>query len=379
MTYIRSNFNNVNNIVGLMQMFGGTGNSSAAMISSIFNLASIDRTNVNNTKAARYNFITQIVLNYAPMLFNGAINVIGGAIAAGKAQRYEAPESQETQETPEPQNAPEPQDVQDPTKASEIEEQETPVVNKDLLISKIMEAVDMKDSEALKRDLLTKYNVMTSVAEQNKETLDLDEIQTRLTNYAKGWKFNQFQVKASLDLDAPEYQSDCSKAKTMEELKAAYNQFAKEYIEFYDQDENNKIEIEEMFYQELIEHYSLRDRMSTAEAKKKALETLENYKTNNYGLLNNGTINLPNDGSDEATLYSLILGKLTRMEQTLNIDNNAAFDQEEIAIYLNAMASINDKGNNISTSDSKLMETASVDTETEVFENILKAAQNFLS
>ena len=219
---------------------------------------------------------------------------------------------------------------------------------------------------------------MEAVAEKNGKKLTANEITERLNNYAKGWKFNQFQTKACFGLEVPEYQSDCAKAKSESELKDAYKQFAKEYIEFYDQDGNNSISAEEMFFQELIEHYILEENLPATEAKNKAIQILENYKTNSYGLLEDGTVNLPSDNSTEASLYSEIINLLRRTESSLDVKNNKEFDVEEIAPYLHAMAWSNDNGNNITSSDALQMSIA-IASDDGVLEKKLKESFNYFN
>lgn len=326
MTKTGLNLNNKANIATFIQMLGGGKLCNSSKL---------------NNKDLAISLFANMALSYAPQVLDGVVNTVSGGISRARSEREEAKKAEE-------------------------------------LIPEILKTVELENNEALRRDLLNKYSVMTSVAKQNGEKLSDNEIQTRLTNYAKGWKFNQFQTKVAMGLNVPEYQSDCAKAKSLPELKEAYDQFAKEYIEFYDQDKDNKINIEEMFFQKLIEHYSLKKGLSTSEAKRKARETLQYYQANNYGLLNDGTINLPEDGTDEAQLYSLILDKLARMEQSLNIKNNAQFDQEEIAVYLHAMANFKDAGNNITSSDAFQMNLSSVDNETTIFENRLKASKEYL-
>ena len=334
-------------------MFSGNGYGMSSMgFGSIFNSIGCTSTTYGSTKNGTGSMIGALVaglaLNYAPRILGGFIGGISSAVQTSRAQKAE--ENKYSQQAYDSEN----------------------------IINQVLSNVGLENSEALKRDLISKHENMLVIAKQNGETLDLEEVQTRLTNYAKGWKFNQFNVNANLGLETPEYESECSKATTKEELKEAYNQFAKEYIEFYDQDSNDSISIEEMFYQELIQHYTTQKRMSTAEAKEKAIQVVTDYSEKGYGINAEHEVNYPKDDSDETGIFALILNKILRTENTLQYNFDHEFNTNEIASYLFAMASIKDEGNNITTGDAIQMNWASVDTETQIYENMLEEAKNYL-
>ena len=54
-------------------------------------------------------------------------------------------------------------------------------------------------SEQFRKDVSFKYNNMIRVAEETGQNLNQEMIQIRLTNYVKGWSFNQFEQDAAKD------------------------------------------------------------------------------------------------------------------------------------------------------------------------------------
>ena len=231
-----------------------------------------------------------------------------------------------------------------------------------------------EEDEALQKDVVAKYNTMLTIAEQNGQTLDDETVQTRLANYIKGWKFHKFEVGALTENPA-EYQSDCSNATTLDELKTAYGQFGKEYVEYTDQDGNGSIELHELFYQELIEHYqtSSGGSLSKTEAKQKATETVgkfANYNVQNFPPQDSELYNTP-----EMELFTLTASKLG----ILDTDKNSSLSSQEAASYLLTMAQMEDKKNNITPEEYIMTEMAISTPEYQEFiETKLGESQKFL-
>lgn len=229
---------------------------------------------------------------------------------------------------------------------------------------------DLKiDNDALKSCLERKYTTMKAV----KPNIDNEEAIDRLTNYAKAWEFNQFGVKAASGLDVTYENTDCASAKTAEELKQAYKQFGVEYVEFYDQNENDKIDTYELFYQELVEHYTIEKKMTTAEAIKKATEVVKEYADNKYSI-----INLPKTEAEEAQLFTLVVNKITTLEGAEGATVDSELSADEAAAYLLAMAQFDDKKNAITDSEHNHAQMSLVDEDQSIIQNKMKAALGFL-
>ena len=188
-------------------------------------------------------------------------------------------------------------------------------------------------------------------------------------NYAKAWKFQQFNKQSVLG-EVGEFQSDCSNAKTLDELKQSYKQFGAEYTEFYDNDGNKAVDAYEMFYQELQDHYSTKG-LSSAEAKAKALEVIQEYSQKGYSIAN-----LPDDvDTDEMELFTLVLSKIG----VLDANKDGVLTQDEAASYLLTMAQMNDKKNNITSQEYLVTEMAILDPESEeMITGKLETAKKFI-
>ncbi len=212
-----------------------------------------------------------------------------------------------------------------------------------------------EESADFQKDVVSKYNLIKSVAEKSGQEINETTLQTRIENYAKGWKFEQFGKQSVLG-KVGEFQSDCSNAKTLDELKQSYKQFGAEYTEFYDNDGNKAVDAYEMFYQELQDHYSTKG-LSSAEAKAKALEVIQEYSQKGYSIAN-----LPdNVDTDEMELFTLVLSKIG----VLDANKDGVLGQDEAASYLLTMAQMNDKKNNITSQEYLVTEMAITDPESE--------------
>ncbi len=191
----------------------------------------------------------------------------------------------------------------------------------------------------------SKYEMICIYNKQNNIETNDEVLQERIVNYTKGLRFQNFE-KQVLEKDGlAEYESDCSKAKTVDELRSMYKQFGKEYVETMDQDGNGQIDAHELFLTELTAQYE-RKGMSSLAARKKALGVVDEFK--NYNAMN-----LPQEGdalygTDDAEKFVSILLNIGVLDK----DKNMSLSSDEAAAYLMAMAQLNDSKNNITRSES---------------------------
>ena len=97
------------------------------------------------------------------------------------------------------------------------------------IVKEMLSEVDLKGVDL--KDVVGKYNTILAVDKANNTTTPTEKIQKRLTNYVKGLKYHNFEAEAQANKNA-EFHSDCAKAKSLDELSKAYQQFGKEYVEF---------------------------------------------------------------------------------------------------------------------------------------------------
>ena len=197
-------------------------------------------------------------------------------------------------------------------------------------------------------DIVRKYNLILDYNRKNGITTDQTVLENRIVNYAKGLKYHNFETKAQTDNNA-EFQSDCSRAQTLEDLAKSYQEFGKEYVEFMDQDGDGEINVHEMFYQELQDLYSIKG-MSKTEAKQKAIETLEKFKSYNID-------NLPDENNElydteEMELFTTVMKKVG----LLDADTNGQISSDEAGAYLMTTAQSLDNKNNIKAAEAKKIE-----------------------
>lgn len=233
--------------------------------------------------------------------------------------------------------------------------------------------------EQFRKDVSFKYNNMIRVAEATGQNLSQEMIQIRLTNYVKGWSFNQFEQDAAKDLDSAnawEYErpAGSTDAEALKALKENYSKLADGYVEFYDGDGSGSIDLIEMFNQELIEHYK-NSGLSEHQAKTKAIETA--IKFNNMSFTE---IDQSNDSSDEMQLYKLLMTKFGTLDDdsTKTIEGLRTLDKDEVQAYLFTKAQFDNTGSNtITPLESQAIEYDIMTGGTKT-PNWLKAARNFL-
>ena len=198
--------------------------------------------------------------------------------------------------------------------------------------------------ELYKRDVVSKYNTMKAV---NPNITD-EELETRIVNYTKGWMYNNFEQKTLLGKNPVDFKSECSKATTETELKDKYTQFAKEYIEYYDQNSDGEVDVAELLYDAVNSHYFSTEKLNSAEAKQKAIQIVEDFTKNKLKANENGS-------TDEKILASVI-DKLNFLNlEATNSDSDKTLNVDEIKAYLLATAQMLDAKNDISSNEAFIM------------------------
>lgn len=215
-------------------------------------------------------------------------------------------------------------------------------------VEEILHNCEIDTSDIDVNDVVNKYKTILDYNKKNGITTDQTVLENRIVNYAKGLKYHNFEAEALKNNNA-EFQSDCSKAKTLEDLAKSYQEFGKEYVEFMDQDGDGEINIHEMFYQELQDLYSIKG-MSKTEAKQKAIETLEKFKSYNID-------NLPDENNElydteEMELFTTVMKKVG----LLDADANGQISSDEAGAYLMTTAQSLDNKNNIKAAEAKKIE-----------------------
>lgn len=215
-------------------------------------------------------------------------------------------------------------------------------------VEEILHNCEIDTSDIDVNDVVNKYKTILDYNKKNGIITDQTVLENRIVNYAKGLKYHNFEAEA-LKNDNAEFQSDCSKAKTLEDLAKSYQEFGKEYVEFMDQDGDGEINVHEMFYQELQDLYSIKG-MSKTEAKQKAIETLEKFKSYNID-------NLPDENNElydteEMELFTTVMKKVG----LLDADANGQISSDEAGAYLMTTAQSLDNKNNIKAAEAKKIE-----------------------
>ncbi len=204
-----------------------------------------------------------------------------------------------------------------------------------------------QENDDLQADVVSKYNTMMAVAKANGQELTTEEIQTRLSNYVKGWKYSRFEkdVVKTGDLTL-KYDEHCKAGfKNLDEMKEAYKNFGDTFVEYYDQDgindsasKDKNVNLHEMFYSSLVDFYT-GNGMNKTEARKKAIEATEKYK--NFELSKFDSWEL--DDSEEAELLSAVAVKISTLDQ----DKDFSISTDEAAAYLLTNAQAKDNKNAI--------------------------------
>lgn len=231
---------------------------------------------------------------------------------------------------------------------TETKEMTSPTENKSSedIVKEMLSEVDLEGVDL--KDVVGKYNTILAVDKANNTTTPAEKIQKRLTNYVKGLKYHNFEAEAQVNNNA-EFHSDCAKATSLDEISKAYQQFGKEYVEFLDQDGDGKINVHEMFYQELQDLYSSKG-MNKTEAKKKAIEMLEKFKSYNIDTLPDENSELYD--TDEMELFTTVMKKIG----LIDADKNRQISSDEAGAYLMTTAMSSDGKNNIKAAEVTQME-----------------------
>ena len=220
------------------------------------------------------------------------------------------------------------------------EAEDTP---EDSPVSTVLSNLGKTDCAELKAALNRKYNTMIAV----KSDISNEETLTRLTNYAKAWEFQQKENQAAMEEDVIYENKERAEAKTVDELVNAYQQFGKEYVEFYDKDYNDKVDIYEMFYDELINNYMNLTHLTRKEATELAIKNVEEFKNANYDFKNP-----PQNNTAESLLFTELMNRISTLEDLPNNENfDFEIDYNEAATHLFSMAQICDDKNSITKSE----------------------------
>lgn len=271
-----------------------------------------------------------------------------------------------------------------------VKEQKTK--NDEEIIKTFLTDAGISVSETDMEKIKSKYGMILTYNKQNGIETNEAQLKERIVNYAKGLRFQNFE-KTALTGNS-EYQSDCSEAKTLEELQSKYKQFGKEYVETMDQDGNGQIDAHEMFYTELTTLYEAQG-MSYLQAKTKALDVVKKFK--DYNAMNLPKEGDPLYGTEEAEQFTDILVKVGVLDE----DKNMSLSTDEAAAYLMTMAQLDDTKNNITSNENirtelviatmdmsvqEIMDTLGVSEQAaeniisyrEKFNNSLEMTQNFI-
>ena len=203
------------------------------------------------------------------------------------------------------------------------------------------------EDEALQKDVLAKYNTMISVAEANGQEISDKEIQTRLSNYIKGWKYTNFEknVIENSDLEAS-FDEHCKGGfESLDEMKTAYREFGDAIVEYYDcdglndsQNQDKNVNLHEMFYTTLIDFYT-GNGMSKSEATPKAREAVQKYQHLDLAQIDSWNL----DDSEEAELLAGVALKIATLDQ----DGDYRISTDEAGAYMLTMAQSRDDKNAI--------------------------------
>ena len=223
---------------------------------------------------------------------------------------------------------------ENPTPETETDEQ---------AVTRILSEAGIEVDANTLAQVVQKYPTMQAI-----ETAGLT-LEERVVNYARGLNFDKFGLDAANTIETGDFQSDCSKATTSEELKNAYLQFGREFVEVYDKDNDGKINCHEMFYRELIANY-IDNGFSETEATAKAIETVEKYRQ--YSVLN-----MPTDETFESILFGNIVNKIA-MHETEGETPDFAMSACEAGAHLMSMAKLVDTKNNITGEEYRFSQLA---------------------
>ena len=131
-------------------------------------------------------------------------------------------------------------------------------------------------------------------------------------------------------------------------MKDKYTQFAKEYIEYYDQNSDGEVDVAELLYDAVNSHYFSTEKLNSAEAKQKAIQIVEDFTKNKLKANENGS-------TDEKILASVI-DKLNFLNlEATNSDSDKTLNVDEIKAYLLATAQMLDAKNDISSDEAFIM------------------------
>lgn len=182
MTKIGLNFNTTN-MLGLMQMFGGSSyGTNATGIGSIFNLLSIGCSNTTSTGTMVGSLLSQMVLNYAPQILGNFIGGVTSAVQASKAQKAETAAQAEA-EAKAKADAEAKIKAESEAKAEQVTKEEQATLNKNDIRNKVIDILNSHKivaSDETIEEITNKYPTMQAIQVGNLSVED------RVVNLARG-------------------------------------------------------------------------------------------------------------------------------------------------------------------------------------------------
>lgn len=234
-------------------------------------------------------------------------------------------------------------------------------------------------TEEAQKDVLSKYNIMLTVAKGYGQTLDDETLQTRLANYVQGKKYTNFTESVLLN---PEQQTTfnehCKNGfKDLDEMKTTYKAWGDAIVEAYDRDGlkdssdgDLNLNFQEMLYSELIKRYKMTGDNDTIAAQK-ALKTVEKYKDFDLSQIQNWQL----DDSAEAETVTEVALRFATLDQ--NGDYRVSTD--EAGAFMLATAQAQDNKNAITPEEVLAVEnTIGSDNDQKLNDN-LKTYYDFLT
>ncbi len=190
--------------------------------------------------------------------------------------------------------------------AVSTEEEKTSVQSNEEIVRSILTDANLDCDNSDFINILSKYENMVSYAQNNSAEVNDEKIKERIVNYAKGLQYHKAEAGFALNNSGEpiivEGVKEAVENNDMEAFKAAFHQKAKEYIELYDNNNDGKINPDELIAMEEKEL----GRALTQEEK------------------------------------SIVQEEVVNRLAILNQDKDSALDENEISAYMWAMSKIND-------------------------------------
>ena len=296
---------NTTNMLGLMQMFGGSSyGTNATGIGSIFNLLSIGCSNTTSTGTMVGSLLSQMVLNYAPQILGNFIGGVTSAVQASRAQKAETANQAEADAAAEAKAKAEAE-----AKAEQVTLNKNDIRNK---VINILNSHKIVASDETIEEITNKYSTMQAIQVGNLSVEDrvvnlarglesqrqFELISTTITtneymlglqedliesginseeivnnmlkagvitqeeadSYIQALNFKPTETPEPIVLDAV---NEALEAGSQEQFNNAYLQYAREQIETYDTNNDGVVQFEEFEKEEKENAGELYDELST--------------------------------------------------------------------------------------------------------------------